>query len=408
MSSDDLTRPLGGPRRRKEPSRLGHAILRNTAIASMLVLLVFGVWIIAFDDPLGGEPSGSSLIVRRAEPAPPASALPKDGVTQAGQTASIPGTPPSSGLSVRPANDPGGLVIRPVGPGDTDAPGGSGPLVIRVPGSGGSSAGVRDPDPRLTEDVGGLPLPRIGADGTRPSTAYARQTAGMLDPRPKVAVLVSGLGISGNMTSEAIAKLPPDITLAFAPYGDELERWASRARGDGHEYMLQIPMEPFDYPNSDPGPQTLLASEPAPVNLERLRWVMGRMQGYVGVTNYMGARFTAHEASLAPVLTEIGRRGLLFLDDGASPGSLAPRLAEGLGVMAGQAHVVIDGSAPPEDIEASLARLEEAARRDGFAIGVSAASPAAIQTLAEWSTRLSGKGLMLVPVSALITRERAS
>jgi polysaccharide deacetylase 2 family uncharacterized protein YibQ len=284
-------------------------------------------------------------------------------------------------------------------------------VVIRVPGSPGSDADgatVREPDAKLIEQVAGLDLPRIGADGTRPMTAYARPSAAMLDPRPKIAILIGGLGVSENITTEAIAKLPANVSLGFAPYGGDLERWASRARGDGHEYMLQLPMEPFDYPNNDPGPQTLLTSEPDAVNLERLRWILGRMRGYVGVANFMGARFTSSEGSLTPVLTEIGRRGLMFIDDGSSPRSLSENLATKTGATAAEARVVIDAQTNPADIDAALARLEDIARTDGVAIGIGSALPVTVDRVGEWAKQLNSRGFVLVPVSAIVNRPKPS
>ena len=117
---------------------------------------------------------------------------------------------------------------------------------------------------------------------------------------PRIAILVGGMGISQTGTAEAIAKLPAAVTLAFAPYGSDLDRVVQRARGAGHEVMLQAPMEPFDYPDNDPGPQTLLTTQTPAQNLDRLHWQMSRFQGYVGVTGYMGARFTSTRDALAP------------------------------------------------------------------------------------------------------------
>ena len=77
---------------------------------------------------------------------------------------------------------------------------------------------------------------------------------------PRIAIVIEGLGIGANSTAEALAKLPAAVTFAFSPYGTDLERWVARARGEGHEVLLQVGMEPFDYPDNDPGPQTLLTS----------------------------------------------------------------------------------------------------------------------------------------------------
>ena len=94
-----------------------------------------------------------------------------------------------------------------------------------------------------------------------------------------------------------MTKLPGAVTFAFQPYGPDVEALATKARADGHELLLQTPMEPFDYPDNDPGPQTLLTTLPAEQNLDRLTWLMSRFQGYVGIANQMGARFTSSEAA---------------------------------------------------------------------------------------------------------------
>ena len=191
------------------------------------------------------------------------------------------------------------------------------------------------PDSRLVERARQGNLPQIGADGARPSDVYARRAPSPLTkPAGRIAIVVVGLGISAASTADAITKLPPEVTLAFAPYGADVDKQVVRARGDGHEVMLQAPMEPFDYPENDPGPHTLTASAPPEETLNRLHFVMSRFPGYVGVMNHMGAKFTASEAALAPVLREIGSRGLLFLDDGSSPRSLVSSVAASAKVQA--------------------------------------------------------------------------
>ena len=105
----------------------------------------------------------------------------------------------------------------------------------------------------------------------------------------------AGLGIGASATGDAIAKLPKTVTLAFTPLRERSSRWVGRARSAGHEILLQLPMEPFDYPDNDPGPQTLLTNFAAAQNIDRLHWFLSRFQGYVGVTNFMGGRFTSND-----------------------------------------------------------------------------------------------------------------
>ena len=223
-----------------------------------------------------------------------------------------------------------------------------------------------------------------------------------------MAVVVGGLGLSAGGAASAIAALPGAVSLAFAPYGADLERDAAKAREAGHEILLQAPMESFAYPADDPGPHTLRVGAADRDNVESLRWLMSRFVGYVGVVNYLGGKFTADARALSPALAEIAARGLDYLDDGASPRSLAREVAAGLGLPAAKADVVVDADPAPEAIDAALARLEALARSRGTAIGVAAARPIAVERIARWAAGLEARGVALTPVSALIARAPAA
>src|SRR5262245_27798630 len=142
-------------------------------------------------------------------------------------------------------------------------------------------------DERFTEPSRHGPLPKVAQDGTRPADAFARPLKTDKPNAPRVAIVVGGLGIGATSNHDALKKLPGPVTLAFIPYGGDLERQVARGRADGHEVLLQIPMEPSDYPDNDPGPQTLLTSLDAGQNVDRLHWQMARMQGYVGILDFM-------------------------------------------------------------------------------------------------------------------------
>ncbi len=167
------------------------------------------------------------------------------------------------------------------------------------------------------------------------------------------------------------------------PYGGDVERLATRARGEGHEILLQVPMEPFGYPDNDPGPQTLLTSLTPEQNLDRLYTVMSRFQGYVGIAGAMGARFMASEQSFAPILHETAKRGLIFVDDGSNARSVAGRIAGANNVLFAKADVVLDSVATPVEIDHALGRLEMAARERGFAVGISSALPVSVEHIAK-------------------------
>jgi hypothetical protein len=164
--------------------------------------------------------------------------------------------------------------------------------------------------------------------------------------------------------------------------------------------MLQAPMEPFDFPDNDPGPHTLTVDAKAQDNIERLHWVMARFTGYVGLVNFMGAKLTAHETALAPILREIGERGLVFLDDGSSARSLAGTVGAAVRAPTVRADVVLDTVARADAIDQELERLEQSARRRGLAIATASALPVTIDRVARWARTLEARGVLLVPVSS--------
>ena len=170
----------------------------------------------------------------------------------------------------------------------------------------------------------------------------------------------------------------------------------------GHEVLLEIPLEPFDFPQNDPGPQTLLTGEPLRANLDKLFWLMARFGGYVGVINNMGARFTASATDFSPIMEELGTRGLGYIDDGSSNRSLARQLAAGNKVPFSRADLTIDSNPSRPSILAALASLEAKALENGRAIGIVSALPISISAIAEWSRELEARGFLLVPASALM------
>jgi polysaccharide deacetylase 2 family uncharacterized protein YibQ len=381
----DLSTPLGlkspDAGRRKRPFG---AI---ASIAAVALAAVVAVWVIAVDDPLGGEPSATAKIEDVN------GSIGRDEVT-------VVGVKSGSGRLLEPAI----TADEALGVGDP-ASGVRSPESLALTGADGRVSGLPTlPLAELEEDGPHGRLPRIAENGMRPLDAYARPVRGVVEATPKIAVIVGGIGLSQTGTQEALRQLPPEVTLAVAPYGSSLDRWTVRARQDGHELLLQIPLEPFDYPDNDPGPQTLVTSATPERNLDNLRWVLARIGTYAGVIGSMGDRFTADPAALEPMMREIAGRGLMFVDDGNSLRSRTAEVAAAKKTPFARADVVIDAQATPEDIAGRLAQLEQIARTRGMAVGVASALPVSVRTIGEWTSGLEQRGITLVPVSAAIGR----
>lgn len=258
------------------------------------------------------------------------------------------------------------------------------------------------PHPDLLEKGKYGRLPIISKTGVKPWQAYATPIDPLPTNRPIVALIIGGMGISGNSTTYAISQLPAAVTLAFAPYGNGLQHWMDSARTQGHETLIELPMEPFDYPNNDPGPYTLLTHSDPAKNLDRLHWLLSRGSGYVGVSNYQGARFISNAKALAPIFAALHKRGLMYVDHPGVGRSRAKEIALAVDMPLSQGTIQIDPKLNKYAIDEALLRLEEQAKQHGVAVGFGSGFPLTIDRIDAWSKRLDERGVTLVPVSATV------
>jgi len=166
--------------------------------------------------------------------------------------------------------------------------------------------------------------------------------------------------------------------------------------------LLEVPMEPFDFPDSDPGPHTLRAGQDEEANISRLNWALTRFTGYAGVTNLLGQRFLSDSQALSPVLTYLNRRGLYVFDNGAATQSVLPSVAGQVGIPAAQSGPAIDSIQTAPEIDRRLSDLETQARANGSAVGSAFLYPVSIGRIAAWAKGLESRGFVLVPVSAIL------
>jgi len=311
--------------------------------------------------------------------------------------------PPAPKVAVAPS--PAQTVAPPPAPAPTTvvppaAP--TAPAPLPLPGvAEGPVTLTPAPVPGLVEDSRNGPLPRIAEDGRKPWQIYARPFPAA-DKRPRIAIVLADMGLSGVTTGNALQKLPPAVTLAFVPYAERLDNWVERARTKGHEVMLSVPMEPVAYPRDDPGPNALLTMLAPDRNLERLEWSLGKAVGYVGITSTTGSKFTGNADAMKPVIDVLKVRGLLYLDARANPKSVGGPLAAQSGVPRALGDRVIDRDLSRGAIDDQLKELEAIAKANGAAVGIGSPYPSTIERINLWLTSLADRGFVLAPVSAVV------
>ena len=374
----EIDRPLG-----RENARPARTLRLPQASSILLGLAALAVFV------------GSTAIALRERPF----RAPRQAVVSAPVEAAAEATkaaqPPESLL--KPANPPyDGPSIVKVSP----PAGGSGTIVVRDPSAVEQSPLVAHlPDKALVEESAYGLLPKRAADGRRPFDVYARPWSGARGAR--VAIVVGGLAVSQTGTQSAIAKLPAEITLAFASGGNSIDRWMQEARRKGHEILMQVPLEPFDYPTVDPGRNTLTVDAGPEENIDRLHQSLARTTNYTGVMNYMGGRFVADRAAMSVLMNELAQRGLMYLDDGSSARSQAEELAKSYRAPFAAADIPIDQDRDRGEILKKLDEVERTARAKGFAVGIGSAFDVTVDAVVQWAQEARMRGIEIVPISAL-------
>lgn len=277
------------------------------------------------------------------------------------------------------------------------------PVIPKLPRPPPSAPLSQAPDPALIEDTKTGPLPIVGRDGREAWRVYGRPF-NRDDKRPKIAVVLYGLGSSSAATRTAIQGLPGAISLAFSPYADGLRGWIADARAAGHEALLMVPMEPMNFPEHDPGPQALLTSLTNKQNVNRLEWILGRAVGYVGVTDFMGSRFTSSTPHMRSFLRNLKLRGLMYLESNARSRIVAGEIASTNRVPFVPNALYIDNQASRSAIDAQLVEAERLAKRLGEIVVMGFLYPVTLERVANWAKSINKRGLVLAPVSALAKR----
>lgn len=250
------------------------------------------------------------------------------------------------------------------------------------------------------------PEPAPPPDGPPGAPLWMRNAVPSAAPadRPVLAVVIDDMGLD-RKRSARVVRLPGPLTLSWLPYAADLPEQARAARVAGHELMLHMPMEPVG--SADPGPDALRVGLETPELLRRLDAALGRFEGYIGVNNHMGSRFTADAAGMAPVLADLKRRGLVWLDSRTTPRTVGPGLARDLRMPHVGRDVFLDNEQSAAAVRVELARLEGIARRSGAAIAIGHPHDATIEALAAWLPDVQKRGFALVPVSAIVKARHA-
>jgi len=242
------------------------------------------------------------------------------------------------------------------------------------------------------------PPAAVPAGGEKPARERFARAFDRNDSRPRIAVIISGLGLTREGTERAIDEIPAEVTLAFSPYGENLGPLVARARERGHEILLAVPMEPADVKRRDAGPAALSVNDSEAATRQRFKWMLGRIHSQVGIVGDLGDRFARDPVAMKPLFEELAAHGLLYVDnrlETPEPGML------GNGVAAASVTVWLDRDLAGDSIDREIANAETLARRDGSVVVLARPYPTTLARVSAWLKTFDRSALVAAPVSAV-------
>jgi polysaccharide deacetylase 2 family uncharacterized protein YibQ len=264
-----------------------------------------------------------------------------------------------------------------------------------------AAAGLpKAPIPGLTRESAFGPVPSKSAGSAL--KAYRRPFARQAGKQP-VSIIVGGLGVNRGLTQDAIETLPADVTLSFAAHSIGLQEWVDAARADGHEVLIEIPMESANFDLAEPGAdKALRVTVPPAENGRRLDWMMARAQGYAGLINFNGELFLNRTDAAATYMDRLSKTGVGFFTDGDFATPTLPSLARSMRQPFKTGHGLIDPEPIPRIISARLNGLSQTARSGSHPVGVGFAYSETISEVQAWIATLDGQNLQLAPATSAL------
>jgi polysaccharide deacetylase 2 family uncharacterized protein YibQ len=217
---------------------------------------------------------------------------------------------------------------------------------------------------------------------------------------PKVAIIIDDLGYDRRIAAKFLA-LDPGLTFSVLPFTPHTRSIARSIRKRGRELMLHLPMEPIEYPTTDPGPGALLTHMSPDQLIAQLRRDLAAVDGIKGVNNHMGSKMTAESTQMYQIFSVLKQRDLYFVDSRSTARTVGRPSARLFQLPFAERDVFIDHVNEPGFIRHQLDELVRIARKTGVAVGIAHPSPTTLRILQELLPEMKSK-VELVPVSEVV------
>ena len=226
--------------------------------------------------------------------------------------------------------------------------------------------------------------------------------SGIEDKRPRVIVIIYGLGLSRTTTENALS-LPAEVSLSFSPYANGVAEWTTKANDLGYEILMDIPLEPTNYPKSDPGPYGLLLESDDKKNIDQLNTLISLSEHkFFGLVAPIDEKFTFNEDKIIPILQELKNQNLTFIYTNKPRNYFLPQTAKKLGLSIIAEDVILDADLSDEAIQEAIKNAEIVAAEKGFVVVIARPYQVSVKHLHKWLRSFQEKGLLLIRLSEIL------
>ncbi|AIL65168.1 Divergent polysaccharide deacetylase [Rickettsiales bacterium Ac37b] len=218
---------------------------------------------------------------------------------------------------------------------------------------------------------------------------------------PYLHIIIADAGLNAENTKKLLS-LPKTTSIGLSPYGYNLPTLSKSFSNAGYNLLMYLPLEPINYPNDDAGNYALLRSMNAQEILQKLEFLVSRVENILGFYTMPKEQFTSSEEKVLSLLAFIKSKELLFV---SNKGNInIQKVKESLDLTSVSVDLILDEDLSPEGINKQLYILEEILKSQGKAVIIGRAYPLTLEMLYKWIATLHNKNIILVDINEFITK----
>lgn len=242
---------------------------------------------------------------------------------------------------------------------------------------------------------------QIAVNGQIMCELTLKRDSALIKKKGRMAILIEDFGAAPPDVAQRFLAVNRKLTFGFVPWKNRLEGLLTQITERKQEVIVQVPMEPYEYPEVSPGKRAVYVNQSEMENSKVIRDALTAIPQATGIMSYLGSRALNDGSVMRSLLGEIGRQKQYFIDTQAGNTSLATSLATKAGLPNKRSWGQIDRVDNQERIAMMLDMASFEALEKGQVIVTGHARLNTLTALLQRLERLETRGVELTLISSL-------